>query len=495
MRTRVSTLMVLLLILPALMGCFGEDAKPPAKVEHPFGFDEAIASGVWYHLGGSPSDLNVTNILNESQMSERGFSMDMFNGSNVPYWTNGTYYGTGFDTFEPTIGILSDGTIVFTNWGGTGTGTMIIRSQDQGQTWENVGPFGQVYPAGRVPNSNDPYIYVDPWTDRIVKFDMHALAAMYVEYSDDGGDTWSPPFSAYGYYTPQDHQSIASTVDVNDQGSYETIYVFCINTGTSIAGPQCSRSFDGGHTWDLQLPGSPLTTQCSGLHGHVAGSIDGWIYRGNPSCEGPAVYSSDDGGYTWSEHTITTEVGMQQGWHAHEVATGTDAVGNVYAMWIGDGMMPWVSWSTDHGDTWRDPIMVAAPGLEETGFPTIFAGAEGRVAFAYIGEFTDGGGWGGFMGVITDANATHPLITTTMVNDFGDMLDMTDDCGDVRCGGFGDFIDIEIDDQGRPWVALAHNVHNEEAIIGTWTTGPSLFGDTITMLDMLPAGGNSTLKM
>ena len=69
MRTRVSTLMVLLLILPALMGCFGEDAKPPAKVEHPFGFDEAIASGVWYHIGGSPSDLNVTNILNESQMS------------------------------------------------------------------------------------------------------------------------------------------------------------------------------------------------------------------------------------------------------------------------------------------------------------------------------------------------------------------------------------------------------------------------------------------
>ena len=105
------------------------------------------------------------------------------------------------------------------------------------------------------------------------------------------------------------------------------------------------------------------------------------------------------------------------------------------------------------------------------------------------------GGWGGFMGVVTDANATYPLITTTMVNEFGDMLDMTDDCGDVRCGGFGDFIDIEIDDQGRPWVALAHNVHNEEAIIGTWTTGPSLYGDDITMLDVLPAGGNSTLKM
>ena len=64
MRTRVSTVLVLLLVMPALMGCFGEDSKPPAKVEPPFGFDEHIASGVWYHIGGSPSNQNVTDILN-----------------------------------------------------------------------------------------------------------------------------------------------------------------------------------------------------------------------------------------------------------------------------------------------------------------------------------------------------------------------------------------------------------------------------------------------
>ena len=59
MRTRVSTVLVLLLVLPALMGCFGDDAKPPAKVDHPFGFEEAIASGVWYHIGGGPDFLMV----------------------------------------------------------------------------------------------------------------------------------------------------------------------------------------------------------------------------------------------------------------------------------------------------------------------------------------------------------------------------------------------------------------------------------------------------
>ena len=41
-----------------------------------------------------------------------------------------------------------------------------------------------------VPNSNDPYVYVDPWTDRIMKFDMHALLGMTVEWSDNEGGSW-----------------------------------------------------------------------------------------------------------------------------------------------------------------------------------------------------------------------------------------------------------------------------------------------------------------
>ncbi len=48
---------------------------------------------------------------------------------------------------------------------------------------------------------------------------------------------------------------------------------------------------------------------------------------------------------------------------------------------------------------------------------------------------------------------------------------------------------------GRPWIALAHNTAGfEEAIIGTLTEGPSLYGD-LTYLEMLPVGGPSTLKM
>jgi len=324
---------------------------------------------------------------------------------------------------------------------------------------------------------------------------MHALTAMFVEYSDDDGSSWSIPLSAEGYYSPQDHQSIASMLDVNGIGFHDTIYVFCINTGSSALGPQCSRSLNGGVTWDVQRPGYPIgTPQCSGLHGHVAGGSDGSVYRGNPSCDGPAVYRSLDGGYTWTEHTITTEIGMQQGWHSHEVAVAVDEAGNVHASWISTDEMPWYAYSRDQGDTWSEPMMIAAPGVNQTGFPTIFAGDEGRVALGYIGLQNGQAGWNGYMAVMTDAFSEFPLITSVSVNLFEDPLDITEDCGDVRCGGFGDFIDIEIDDEGRPWIALAHNVRNQEGIVGTMITGPSLYGDII-QLEVIEAGGNTTLSL
>ena len=99
------------------------------------------------------------------------------------------------------------------------------------------------------------------------------------------------------------------------------------------------------------------------------------------------------------------------------------------------------------------------------------------------------------MAIMTDAFAENSLITSVVVNLPEDALDVTSDCGNVRCGGFGDFIDVELDDEGRPWIALAHNAAGtEEAIIGTLVTGPSLYGDIVQLYD-LPLGGVSSLKM
>ena len=261
---------ILLLATQALAGCFGdEDVKEEVIVATPL--DGLFSTTTWYHYAGSVNNSTAINA------SGAVIGYEHLVGNSTPFPAIGTYYGIGDTTFEPTIGVTSTGGIHFSSFGGSGTGTMVYTSMDQGQTWTNMGPFNPILPdIGQVPSSNDPYIYVDKWTDRVIKFDMHALTAMFVEFSDDDGQTWSIPFSAEGYYSPQDHQSIASTLDVDGIASYETIYVFCINTGSSAAGPQCSRSMNGGMVWDIQRPGYPIgTPQCSGLHGHLAGSNDG----------------------------------------------------------------------------------------------------------------------------------------------------------------------------------------------------------------------------
>ena len=68
------------------------------------------------------------------------------------------------------------------------------------------------------------------------------------------------------------------------------------------------------------------------------------------------------------------------------------------------------------------------------------------------------------MAIMTNAFEDRPLITSVVVNSPDDPLDVTSDCGNVRCGGFGDFIDVELDDVGRPWIALAHNAAGFEQI-------------------------------
>jgi hypothetical protein len=110
-----------------------------------------------------------------------------------------------------------------------------------------------------------------------------------------------------------------------------------------------------------------------------------------------------------------------------------------------------------------------------------------------LGYLGDSGGdtWNGYLTVITDVFSPMPLMTTVQVNAWGDPLDTTADCGFNRCGGFGDFNDIVIDQYGRPWFGLAHNIGGEIGIFGTMAVGPSLRGNGT--LTELPPGGPGTL--
>ncbi|MDP7312719.1 MAG: hypothetical protein QF831_04725 [Candidatus Thalassarchaeaceae archaeon] len=56
----------------------------------------------------------------------------------------------------------------------------------------------------------------------------------------------------------------------------------------------------------------------------------------------------------------------------------------------------------------------------------------------------------------------------------------------------GDFLDMGVDQHGRPWFGLSHNIAGDMGIFATTIDGPALRGDGPT-LNSMPFGGNQTL--
>ena len=159
--------MVLLFLAPMISGCFAGDSIEEMKEDSPFDnlCPNGIANNTWYHYPGAVDALVAPHIINGTSILQ---------GENIPVCTEGTYYGIGFSTFEPTIGITSADNLYMTSWGnGPGGSTAIIRCTDMIEM-TNISSYTceNTY-QGAVANSNDPYVYVDRWTDRIMKFDMH----------------------------------------------------------------------------------------------------------------------------------------------------------------------------------------------------------------------------------------------------------------------------------------------------------------------------------
>ena len=158
-------------------------------------------------------------------------------------------------TFEPTMGITLTDTMVMSSYGNGPGGSTAVVSCDLIGMYETLSySCENVYdPLLPIVNSNDPYIYVDPWTGRIMKFDMHALLGMTVEWSDDDGASWDGPSVATQIYSVQDHQTIASSN--MPAFAHPTTWMFCINGNAPH--PLCSSSQDGGATWGPETSGAP----------------------------------------------------------------------------------------------------------------------------------------------------------------------------------------------------------------------------------------------
>ncbi len=414
-----------------------------------------------------------------------------FNASNVPV---GIAYATGFGSFEPTIGVTSDGALYMSNSDGAiATGhSSIIRSRDQAVTWEDITP--KLGPSSTPPTSFDPYVHVDQDTDRIYNLDMEGLNCNYIQWSDDGGETFTGHPLGCGAPPVLDHPTLFTGAPrVLTTVGYENIVYMCVNRVADLA---CAISLDGGFVFTPfrtvfpELPPNEggASGSCGGLSGHGTAGPDGRAYIGRIHCGLPVVAMTEDDGLTWR----TTIISQEHNSIRHDVEVAVDAAGNVYALWIGPDNDLFMSVSMDHGAVWSDPIRINAPGVETAVFPSIAAGDEGRVALTYYGtnstsgtnSMDDSDVWYAYLVTVLNATSTKPIIATATLSDHPIARGNCDD--DNRCKGVGDFVDIVIDMDGRPWAGLIDACPGDDpdlcngpvqGLVGTLRQGVPLRGD------------------
>lgn len=377
----------------------------------------------------------------------------------------------GHTAFEPTMHSGPDGDLYYaltdTNGVAIGFGAGVARSLDRGGSWEDVSPTfaGQQVP----PETNDPYVYVDPWTGRVFSFHMAPiLTCSILSFSDDAGESWTTNPLGCGPTGVWDHQTMVAappTEGTDLLGDYPNVLVQCVN---AIYAAVCARSLDGGLTWTHGIPVHVndwvATTRRGAQHGHLASEPDGTIYL--PTSEGathPVVYISRDSGLSWERAQVSERTMPFQ-----DPTVAVDAAGTIWVTYQDRSGALWLAHSTDDGATWSE-VRVTPEGVIGT-MPAMVAGDAGHVAIAYPGtddvasfdaidDLTDAERdqlvWGGFWTVSTDADQPDASFTTVEATG-DDPLMRGDACANGgRCRFQVDFIEATVTPDGQVFASLS----------------------------------------
>ena len=391
----------------------------------------------------------------------------------------------GHGALEPTIGVDPAGNayIAALGFNSDELYTTIQKSTDGGANWLDIAP------AYAVPNSNDPYVYVDPVNGWIFDVDLQALTQSSMLISSNGGESWTP-----GGPQPTgivvDHQTIISgpipegsgLAGLNPDFGDRAVY-YCFNR---VAESVCERSLDGGTTWlrtgTPAFPGVDLenygTSLCGGLHGHAAVDPDGRLLLPKGHCGYPWIGISEDGGTTWTT-TQVSEIDFPE----QQASVESDAAGNLYYAFYDTNGLPYLSISTDHGATWGDAIMIAPPGVTEVQWPTVHAGSEGRVAVGFpctraTGVFKSSLTRPWDYCVVASVNALddNPTFLSNIANDPNDPIHRGECPG--RCGNMYDFLDLVVAPEsggGEIWA-----VYTDTCTDYVYDSAPLTGGETTT---------------
>ena len=385
----------------------------------------------------------------------------------------------GRDSAEPTIGINKDGTAFYAAgaFDALPAGsprqlarTELLRSRDGGLSWESVQP-----PAGPTtdpPTTLDPFVWLDEDTGRVFNPELYALCTS-MHYSDNEGESYETNRAACGEYV-NDHQTVFTgppPPNLEEQmGDYPNVLYYCFNR---VVDSNCGRSLDGGESFEAATGDNVVGTAfigfdleagglCGGLHGHGDTDGEGRVFIPKGHCGYPWVAVSEDGAETWKRVKVSDQIGAA----STHLAIATDAEDNVYMVWWDpQEHLPYLAISTDHGDTWGTPLMIAPPGVKEVNFPVVEAGDAGRVAINFPGttvgdQDDDKRPWNQYIVASTNALADNPLFVSTTANPIDDPIHRGDCLG--RCAGMYDFLDIQISPHdGDIWATATDTCTND----------------------------------
>ncbi len=390
-------------------------------------------------------------------------------------------YRTGVMTRMPTVGVLSDGTLVMhpaiIEEGDQGR-SRLARSTDGGLNWET-----KAFPEPE-PGPGRPFGHVDQTTDRIFA-DVYNGVPEYslVSYSDDGGESWEqsqvPPTT-----TANAHQSLVAGPPVtSDTERYPNIVYRCarwLPVATPSAdhwGLGCHRSLDGGATWQSTtgyvIPSLQEDKRCDVMMGDVHADQRGWLLYPFAHCGTTYLAVSQDEGESWTLHTIADPVmGIAEG-TLRGPSIAIDREGTWYYAWVAGDGVPRLATSQDDGDKWSHPIEIQTPGVGEVRVLQTEVGAPGAVAFAFYGtraaqeDSEDELVWDGFLSVTMDATNEDPVFRTVRINEPDRPL-LHGDCGSgingIDCQEAEDLIGLVIGPDGAPYASFV------DGCSAAWTT-------------------------
>ena len=375
--------------------------------------------------------------------------------------------------------------------------------------------------------AGDPILFTDHTTGRTFVSQLEGLtpAGSTTDITDDDGDNFLP---SEGSSLPSDidHETFGGGIFHAGTLGPVTAYPNAVYYASqSVSDARATLSQDGGLTFG---PAFPMYTinDCAGLHGHIKVSPkDGTVYVPNVACGGAvpfhetgakqAVIVSEDNGITWNIRPIPDSTTHGNG-SADNTIIGTrdpsvsiDADGNVYFVYQAEDRLtgnpdgkdiagdthPKVAVSHDHGLHWEPSIDVGATvingnPIKNATFVAATAGDGGRAAVTFFGTETGGNNWPcgagddcslNVQGEATGINA-RPLFTgvwylyisttfdggktwTTQNVTAGDPIQRGGICGGSTCRNLLDFMDIQIDKEGRVLVA------GEDGCIGPCVQG------------------------